>query len=629
MNEAVGALAPVMIVGLWALLTPLAGRVVVGDSSGPRALALLGLGLALAAALTLLGAPELGLGHELLGGALVADRLALALDLMIVAAMMAMVAAEAPRAGAATRHGLTLLVGVGALLCAHAGDLTVLVGGLELACLATAALLWREREPGEPGARAGWTWLIGQALAAGLWWLGLALVHGATGATRLGELAGRVGAVFLRWGANTTQAAVDLLQSSAPLPASLAAQARDAAVLGAAPAMLLIPGIALALAGLLARFGAAPLQLGSPAIVRRAGASGAAAVLVLVRLAAAGALLRLFVAVLHAPRLVYAPYGWGTAVAVLGGVGAVLGAVQAARSAELRRLLAWATVAHSGLVLLGLVAAADFYAHAGARSRGVRISDHVDWGQSAGDLMVAALLLTLAVHALACLGLLAAQTAFERGRGLVDLSGLGRRAPGSAVAVALCLLGLAGLPPTGAFVARLMLVQAGLEDSNLLVRAALAAGVLAGAALAWACLRVLALLWAEPAGEPARGRGWARAVLAVLAAMLLGTGLFGQTSVEAARAAAAGAGLSPGSPARRSWLDARASAAVADASDAAVEPVAEVADAAVVDAADAAEVADAAAVDAADAAVADAADAAVADAGEGVADAAAVDVPRE
>ena len=557
MNEAVTALAPVVIVALWGLLTPLAGRALAHGSAGwPRALALLGLGLALAAALTLLGAPGLGLGHELLGGALVADRLALAVDLAVIVALLAIVASDAAGRGGAGRHGLSLLVGVGAMLCAHAGDLTVLVAGLELACLATAALLWLGREPGEQGARAGWTWLIGQALAAGLWWMGLALVYGATGTTRLGELGGRVSAVFLRWGASTVQAAVDLLQSSSPLIPGLEAQARDAAVTGAAPAMLLVPGIALALAGLLARLGAAPLHLGLPAIVQRAGASGAAAVLVLVRLAAAAVLLRLFVTVLHAPRLVYAPYGWGTAVAVLGGLGALLGAVAAARQAELRRLLAWATVANTGLVLLGLVAAADFYAHAGARSRGVRISDHVDWGQSAGDLAVAAVLLTLAVHALASLGLLAAQSAFDRGRGLVDLAGLGRRAPLSAVAVALCLLGLAGAPPTGAFIARLMLLQAGLEDSNLLVRAALAAGVLGGAALAWACLRVLALLWSEPAGEPASGRGWARVVLAVLAAMVLGTGLFGQVSVEAARAAAAGAGLSPASPARRAWLDA-------------------------------------------------------------------------
>ncbi len=559
MNEAVTALAPVVIVALWALLTPLAGRALAHAWVGwPRALALLGLGLALAAALTLLGAPGLGLGHELLGGAMVADRLALALDLVVLVALTAIIAAEAPGPGAATRHGLTLLVGVGALLCAHAGDLTVLIAGLELCCLATAGLLWLGREPIAKGARAGWTWLIGQALAAGLLWLGLALVYGATGTTRLGELPGRIGAVFLRWGANTVQAAVDLLQSSAPLMPSLEAQARDAAVTGAAPAMLLIPGFTLALAGLLARLGALPLQLGLPAIVQRAGASGAAAVLVLVRLAAAAALLRLFVAVLHAPRLVYAPYGWGTAVAVLGGLGAVIGAVVAARQAELRRLLAWATVAHTGLVLLGLVAAADFYAHAGARSRGVRLADHVDWGQSAGDLAVAAVVLTLAVHALACLGLLAAQSAFDRGRGLVDLAGLGRRAPASAVAVAVCLLGLAGAPPTGAFIARLMLLQAGLEDSNLLVRAGLAAGVLSSAALAWACLRVLALLWSEPAGEPASGRGWARAVLAVLAAMVLGTGLFGQVSVEAAQAAAAGAGLSPGSAARRVWLEASA-----------------------------------------------------------------------
>ena len=342
MNEAVTALAPVVIVALWGLLTPLAGRALAHGSAGwPRALALLGLGLALAAALTLLGAPGLGLGHELLGGALVADRLALAVDLAVIVALLAIVAGDAARPGGAARHGLSLLVGVGAMLCAHAGDLTVLVAGLELACLATAALLWLGREPGEQGARAGWTWLIGQALAAGLWWMGLALVYGATGTTRLGELGGRVSAVFLRWGASTVQAAVDLLQSSSPLIPGLEAQARDAAVTGAAPAMLLVPGIALALAGLLARLGAAPLHLGLPAIVQRAGASGAAAVLVLVRLAAAAVLLRLFVTVLHAPRLVYAPYGWGTAVAVLGGLGAVLGAVAAAtRPSRTRPVLA-------------------------------------------------------------------------------------------------------------------------------------------------------------------------------------------------------------------------------------------------------------------------------------------------
>lgn len=558
MNEMHVALAPLVIVGLWAMLTPLAGRGLARvPASWHRAVALVGLGLALAATLSLLAAPELAVGAALLGDALVVDRLALGLDLAVIVALAAIVAADPARPGAATRHGLILLAGAGALLCAHAGDLTTLVGGLELACLAAAALLWLARDSvgAEHGARAGWTWLIGQVVAAGLLWLGVGLIYGATGTTRLGELAGRVSAVFLRWGASQVQAAVDLLQSPAPLIAGLEAHARDAAVTGAAPAMLLIPGLGLALAGLLVRLGAAPMQPALPAIAQRAGASAVGVVLVVVRLAAAAALLRLFVAVLHAPRLVYAPYGWGTAVAAIGGVSAVLGAVAAARQAELRRLLAWAAVANAGLALLGMVAAADFYAHAGARSGGLRIVDHVDWGQSAGDLAVAAVLLTLATHALATLGLLAAHAAFERGRGLVDLAGLARRAPLAAAAVAVCLLGLAGAPPTGAFVARLMLLQAGLEDSNLLVRVMLGAGALAGAGLAWACLRVLASLWSEPAGEPAEGRGWARGVLAVLAAMVLGTGLFGQASVEAVRAAAAGAGLSPGTAARRTWIE--------------------------------------------------------------------------
>jgi NADH-quinone oxidoreductase subunit N len=547
------ALAPLVIVGLWALLVPLAGVVAPGWS---RVVALGGVLLALAAALSLLAEARLGVGGSLLGEALVVDRLGLALELVVLVALAVLVGVEAPGRGSGARHGLLLVAGAGALLCVHAGDLSTLVAGLELACVAAGVLLWLGRAGGGAAGRGGFTWLIGQGLAGGLLWLGLGLIYGATGTTRLAELGGRVGAVFLHWGASAVQAAVDLLHSREPLTASLLSYSRDAAVQGAAPAMLLIPGLGLALVGLLARFGAAPLHLATPAAVQRAGAGAAGAVLVLVRVAAAAAMLRLLVAVLHAPRMVYAPYGWGTAAGLVGALSAVVGAVAAVRAVDMRRLLAWAWVAQAGLLVLGMLAAADFYAHAGARSGGLRISDHVDWGQSAGDAAVAAVLLCLAMHAIATLGLLAGHVAFERGRGLADYAGLGRRAPVSGVALSLCLLGLAGAPPTGAFVARLALLQAGLEDSNLLVRVALAVGLIAGAGLAGACLRVLALLWSEPTGASVAGRGVARTALAVLSTMLLATGLYGQVILEAARAAGAGAGLTPGGAARRAWIEA-------------------------------------------------------------------------
>jgi len=557
MTETLVMLAPLVIVGLWAVLTPLAGPALVRVPGGwQRGVALVGVALASIAASTLLVTPELAVGSTHFADAVVVDRLALALDLLVLVAMAAIVASDPPTPGGAARHGLVLLAGLGAMACAHAGDLTVLTAGLELACLATATLMWlgRDRDDGAPAL----TWLMGQGLAAGLLWLGLGLIYGATGTTRLGELVGRIGAVFLRWGASNVQAAVDLLHSSARFDDSLAVYSRDAAVTGAAPAMLLIPGLCLALVGVLARLGVWPLAPALPAISRRVGASGLATALVLVRVAAAAAMLRLFVAVLHAPRMVYAPYGWGTAAALLGGLSAVVGALAAVRTAGLRRLLAWATVANAGLVLLGMGAAADFYAHAGARSGGLKITDHVDWGQGAGDLAVAAVLLTLAMHALASLGLLAAHAAFDRGRGLVDLAGLARRAPVPAAAIAVCLLGLAGAPPTGAFLARLALLQAGLQDSNLLVRVALASGTLAGVALVLGCLRVLATMWSDPGPDaPPAGRGWARGTLVILALLLVGTGLFGQVTVEAAREAAAGAGLGPGTPARRAWIDAR------------------------------------------------------------------------
>ncbi len=544
MTPAMSALTPTMIVAAWALLALLAGRAQV-PARGLRALVAVGLGLAIAAAVTLVVDPSLAGGGWTFAGALVFDRLAVAWDLQVLFVLVVVVITIP--AAVADRVGLLLLAGVGVMLCAHAGDLSVLIVGLELCCLATAVLLGRHRDVGR-------TWVLGHALMAGLWWFGLALIFGAAGTTRLAELGPRVGAVLMNWGANTTQAAVDLLQGATPLQPQLEAYARDAAVTGAAPAMLLIPGLALALAGLAARFGLVPWHgLSVQGVDRQAGDSISAAV-VLVRLAAAIALLRLFVTGLHAPRVVFAPYGWGTALVVLCGLSMVVGGFAAARQANLPRLVAWAATVHAGMCGLGMVAAANFYAHAGARSGGLSVMDHATWGQQAGDLAMAAIVLTSVMFVVAAMGLVAAQAAFDRGRGLVDLAGLAHRDRTAAAAVTVCLLGLAGAPPTGAFIARLTVMQAVFEDSNVLVRVALVVGIVASIGVLWAALRVIASLWSEPAPPPAAGSRWPRIVIIVAAASLLASAVVGQRCLDAAIAAGAGAGFAPGSPGRRAHV---------------------------------------------------------------------------
>jgi NADH-quinone oxidoreductase subunit N len=559
--EALVPFAAAAIVGLWGVLCLLAaGTGAAARLARPVPLA--GLGLALAAALAGLTAPPL-IGALAADGALVVDRLAALLDLVIVGALLATVLAD-PQPDADPRalwaRGMALIAGAGAMLAVRAGDLPTLLAGLELATLAGGLCLLASRDgASEAGERAGRhaarDWLIGQGVAAAILWLGAALVVAATGTLNLQELGGRVGAVFLRWGASTTLAAVDVLQGPEQLPAGLIAHARDAAVEGMAPAALFIPGALLLVAGLLARAGVAPLLAGRTAVAGRAGLSGLVTVELVVRTGAIAALIRVLVTALHLPRVVFAPYGWGTAAAVIGGLSAVGCAIAAVRAADLRRMIAWAGAAQAGLTVLALAAAANFVAHAGLRTGGLQLDDHYMWGHAAGEAAVAAAIAGWIAFVLAAGGTLAAAAAVHAGRGLADIAGLARRSPLLTAALVVSLLGLAAAPPTAAFAGRALLVSAVLEDTNVLVQAMLAAGTLAGALLGWAALR--ALLAATEPGEGPRPRRAATAVAVALAGLSLAAGIFGHAFTGMAEEAAAGVAFAPGGKGRREWIERR------------------------------------------------------------------------
>lgn len=555
-SEGVAPLVPAIIVGLWGVLCLLASRAGLPGFAA-RALPLVGLGLAFAAGLVDWPALDL-VGQRIAGGALVVDRLAALFDLLIVGTVGVAVAVDPQPAGdprGLWARGALLLAAAGAMVTARAGDWATLLAGIELAALATGLCVAASRDdagerPGGPAAR---DWLMGQAVGAGIVWLGVGLVVAATGTVRLHELGGRIGSVFLRWGASTAQAAVDVLQGPEALPPGLIAHARDAAVEGMAPAALVIPGVLLLVAGLIARAGVLPLRAGR--LTGRTGLTGFVAAELVVRVAAIAAMLRVLVAVLHAPRVVYAPYGWGTAAAVIAGLSALACASAALRAADLRRLLAWAGGVQASLATLAIAAAANFVAHAGLRAGGLQLDDHYVWGHSAAEAAVAAVLAGQVVFTLAALGVLACAAAVDTGRGMVDLAGLGRRSPVLAVALVVCVLALIGAPPTAGFAARALLVTAVLEDSNVLVQAMLGAGVVASALLAWALLRVIAAGLAPGDGpRPARRPA---AVALVLAALLLGTGLMRQGLWDMVEQAATGAAFQPGSKGRLDWTDRR------------------------------------------------------------------------
>lgn len=130
-----------------------------------------------------------------------------------------------------------------------------------------------------------------------------------------------------------------------------------------------------------------------------------------------------------------------------------VGNLLALRQTSIMRLLAYSSIAHAGYMLVGLTV-----------------------GNAASNSGVASLLFYLSMYGIMTIGLFALITAagsFARPlRSLSDLAGLSKSHPSIALMMAVCLIGLSGLPPTGGFLAKLNLFVAawseGTADGRLL-----------------------------------------------------------------------------------------------------------------------------------------------------------------
>jgi NADH-quinone oxidoreductase subunit N len=120
-----------------------------------------------------------------------------------------------------------------------------------------------------------------------------------------------------------------------------------------------------------------------------------------------------------------------------------IGNLVALWQSNVKRLLAYSSIAQAGYILIGVVAISP---------RGV-----------------AAVLLYLLAYALTNLGAFAAVVAFSNQTGsdeIEDYAGLHKRAPGMALVMLVCLLSLAGIPPTAGFFGKLYLFSAAIEQPS-------------------------------------------------------------------------------------------------------------------------------------------------------------------
>ncbi|MFC7468711.1 NADH-quinone oxidoreductase subunit NuoN [Actinomadura keratinilytica] len=235
---------------------------------------------------------------------------------------------------------------------------------------------------------------------------------------------------------------------------------------------LLLIGMALVLMGLLFKVGAVPFHMWTPDVYQGAPTPVTGFMAAATKVAAFGALLRLLYVVLPGMRWDWRPVMWGVAIATM-----VVGAIVAVTQTDVKRLLAYSSVAHAGFILAGVIAASP-----------------------AG---VSSVLFYLAAYSFVTIGAFAVVTLVRDAGGeathLSKWAGLGRRSPLVAAVFAVFLLAFAGIPLTSGFSGKFAVFSAAAEGG---AGALVIIGVLSSAVAAFFYVRVIVLMFfSEPRAD--------------------------------------------------------------------------------------------------------------------------------
>ena len=309
------------------------------------------------------------------------------------------------RGGELFSLSLFALLGMFVMISGH--NFLVLYLGLELLTLSSYALVALRRDD-IAATEAAMKYFVLGALASGFLLYGLSMVYGATGSLDIGEV--------------------------------MAAIAGGETTLKGSPQVLVL-GLVFVVAGLAFKLGVAPFHMWVPDVYH--GAPTAVTLLIggAPELAAFAIVIRLLV-----EGLLPLAVDWQQMLAVLAVLSLLVGNLAAIAQTNLKRMLAFSTIAQMGFLLLGLLAGV-------VQGDGANM---VNAYSSAMFYIVTYVLTTLATFGVI---LLLSRAGFESDT-IQDLAGLNQRSPLYAGVMAICMFSLAGVPPLVGFYAKLSVLQA-------------------------------------------------------------------------------------------------------------------------------------------------------------------------
>jgi NADH-quinone oxidoreductase subunit N len=330
-------------------------------------------------------------------------------------------------------YPLLLLATSGMTLIAAASDLIVTFLALEILSLSLyvmTGLSWRIT-----ANEAAMKYFLLGAFSSAFFLYGVALAYGATGTTNIGGIARAL--------------------SGQP----------DALALGVAAAALLAVGFSFKVA-------AVPFHMWTPDVYQGAPTSVVAFMSAATKVAAFAAFIRVFNVAFLPLSWDWTPVVWGLAAVTM-----VVGSVLAIAQTDIKRMLAYSSIAHAGFILTGITAA------------------NQDGISSATFYLVAYALMIVGAFGVVLL------VSGDSRTSLSAYAGLAARSPLLAALLSLFLLSLAGIPPAAGFIAKVSVFRAAVQAGHWpLVLVAVLASVVA----AFFYLRVIVLMYMQEPDEELR-----------------------------------------------------------------------------------------------------------------------------
>ncbi|MSP61482.1 MAG: NADH-quinone oxidoreductase subunit N [Myxococcales bacterium] len=362
-------------------------------------------------------------------------------------------------------YALILLGTAGMMILVQANDLVTIFLGIEIMSLAVYVLTGSWRRSAKSSEAAMKYFLVG-SFASAILLYGIALVYGTSGTTNLLEIG-------------------------------------KSAVVTTDPVFLI--GTFLILGGLAFKVAAVPFHMWAPDAYEGAPTPVTAFMAAAVKAAGFGVLVRILVTAFGRPSLTFGAGGWASIAAALAILTMTLGNVAALRQDNIKRMLAYSSVAHAGYLLVGIVAMG-------------RVGD-----EARGPILY--YLLAYSLTTVGSFGVIAwfGSHGDER-QHIDDWAGLGARHPAAALAMTVLLLSLGGIPLTAGFFGKLYLFKVALMKPGLvpLVIIAVANSLIS----IFYYLRVVTAMYFREVGRatsPLRSRGVTAAlILATVGTLALG-----------------------------------------------------------------------------------------------------------